>query len=350
MMEQKIKEWIAKQQPFVVYRKPGEQTRIGWFQQNDQLQVVSVPDSTCFVFAPFKGEEKVVLLKDECELVYDDSEIIVDFSKKPIALENPLTDKAFHLQLVQAGIDAIHQGCFQKVVLSRKEEVEVFPEDYQIYFNRFLKKYPTAFVYWFYHPKIGIWMGATPEQLLKITNGVLQTVALAATQVYAGEEIAVTWGEKEQQEQQIVTDFIVESIAPFTNQLTLTKPYTFKAGSLLHIKTDITAQLTDWDCAYKVTEALHPTPALCGYPKEAARTFIVENEGYERAYYGGYLGEWNFGGTDAKNCDLFVNLRCMKIEGNKASLFLGGGINADSVPEKEYGETVNKSKTVKSIL
>src|SRR5690606_40781440 len=73
------------------------------------------------------------------------------------------------------------------------------------------------------------------------------------------------------------------------------------------------AQLTDWDCAYKVTEALHPTPALCGYPKEAAQTFILENEGYERAYYGGYLGEWNFGGTDADRKSTRLNSSHVKI-------------------------------------
>lgn len=351
-MQQKIKDWLDRELPFVVYRKPNENERIGWFQQNDELRTAVELNASCFVFAPFHDDEKTVFLKDDCVLAYDDSDIVLDDVPSESTIENAIAtaDEDFHIQLVRLGINAIQKGCFKKVVLSRKEEVVVNRENYIVYFNRFLTKYPTAFVYWFYHPKVGMWMGASPEQLLKITNGVMQTVALAATQLNLDNNQGVNWTDKEQKEQQIVTDFIVESIAPFTKFLKVSQPYTHKAGALLHIKTDVEAQLIDPELTYKVTAALHPTPALCGYPKEAARKFILENERYDREYYGGYLGEWYCGGSNSKNCDLFVNLRCMKLVGAKAYLFLGGGVNADSVPIQEYRETVNKSKTVKSIL
>ena len=61
-----------------------------------------------------------------------------------------------------------------------------------------------------------------------------------------------------------------------------TEPYTFKAGSLIHIKTDIQAHLSNKENSFKVVEALHPTPALCGFPKKAAHDFIVElPQGYD---------------------------------------------------------------------
>src|SRR5690554_2332806 len=137
-----------------------------------------------------------------------------------------------------------------------------------------------------------MWKGATPEQLVKIESNTVKTVALAATQVDKGMDLKkVVWGEKEQQEQQVVTDFIVDSLKPFSKEISQTPPVTHRAGSLLHIKTDIEAELSDEKNAYDVVEALHPTPALCGFPKDASRDFIIANEGYDREFYGGFLGE-----------------------------------------------------------
>lgn len=343
---------LSENLPFVIYQKPNEKTRFGWFQKKSNLNTITELTKSCFVFAPFSGGEKVVFYPNECQLVQDDQDFKVDFSENEQSLENSNVDKSFHIQLVSKGIEAIKNDFIEKVVLSRKEEVSINENNYEIYFKRILKKYPTAFVYWFYHPEVGMWMGATPEQLVKIENNKVQTVALAGTMVASDCNFNdVVWGEKEIKEQQIVTSFIVDALQPFTENLQQTEPYTFKAGALIHIKTDIQAELSNNEVSFKVVEALHPTPALCGFPKKAAHDFIVANEGYDREYYGGYLGEWKFNNLDySNNSNLFVNLRCMKIEKSKGYLFLGGGVNKDSEPESEYYETVNKSKTVKSVL
>ena len=91
---------------------------------------------------------------------------------------------------------------------------------------------------------------------------------------------------------------------------------------------------------------LHPTPAVCGLPKEAAKFFILQNEKYDRTYYSGFLGEIN----DDFDTELFVNLRCAKIEKNVAQIYVGGGITKESNPEKEWSETHLKTNTIKSIL
>jgi isochorismate synthase len=98
--------------------------------------------------------------------------------------------------------------------------------------------------------------------------------------------------------------------------------------------------------------ALHPTSAVCGLPKKEAKEFILQNEGYNREYYSGFLGELNIDFVTFKTLqtDLFVNLRCMKIIKNKASLFVGCGITKESNPLDEYMETVNKSMTMKKII
>ena len=123
-------------------------------------------------------------------------------------------------------------------------------------------------------------------------------------------------------------------------------PYSLKAGSIWHIKTDISGSLNASSSLREVVQLLHPTPAVCGLPKDKSKVFILENEHYDRTFYTGFLGELNIG----DQTDLFVNLRCMEIEVAQAHLFMGCGITKDSVPEKEWEESCNKSATMKKIL
>ncbi len=91
---------------------------------------------------------------------------------------------------------------------------------------------------------------------------------------------------------------------------------------------------------------LHPTPAVCGVPKEKGYEVIQEIEAYNRAYYTGFLGPWNL---DAK-LDLFVNLRCLQYFTDHAVLYAGGGITSASDAEKEWQETENKMRSITRIL
>ncbi|MFB1039347.1 MAG: chorismate-binding protein, partial [Polaribacter sp.] len=102
----------------------------------------------------------------------------------------------------------------------------------------------------------------------------------------------------------------------------------------------------------ELIRALHPTPAVCGLPRELARTFLFENENYDRSFYTGFLGELNLQDSKdtAKSSALFVNLRCMRIQNNKAAIFVGGGITKDSDAANEWEETVFKAKTMKRML
>ncbi|MGB0949784.1 MAG: chorismate-binding protein, partial [Marinirhabdus sp.] len=91
--------------------------------------------------------------------------------------------------------------------------------------------------------------------------------------------------------------------------------------------------------------ALHPTPAVCGTPTGAAKNFIAANENYQREFYTGYLGL-----IGATRSALFVNIRCMKIAGGTASVYAGGGITAQSDPEREWRETQHKMQAVLQLL
>ena len=114
---------------------------------------------------------------------------------------------------------------------------------------------------------------------------------------------------------------------------------------MLHLKADIIGVIGDFELK-KLLDTLHPTPAVCGLPKESSKSFILANENYDRTYYTGFLGEIN---VDLETA-LYVNLRCVEIVGTTAIIYVGGGITLESIPENEWSETSNKTFTIKSIL
>jgi len=347
---QKVKLQYEQQLPFVVFCKPNSDKIIGLFQKDNSDYFIENFEEKGFVFAPFNGLNIPYIPVDSSDVYVEKvavSEFYIDNNTKLIPNEKSQLDFE---KLVQKGIDALQSETFQKVVLSRNETVAISNFEIEMAFKKLVVNYPTAFNYCFFHPKTGLWLGATPEQFLKVSNHEIQTVALAGTQVFDTTE-EVIWEAKEKQEQEFVTDFIVSNLKQYVDEVTVSEPYTARAGNIVHIKTNISANLQHQNLK-PIIEALHPTPAVCGLPKETARNFILKNEGYEREYYSGFLGELNIDLATFKTeqSDLFVNLRCMKIVENAAELFIGCGITKDSNPNKEYIETVNKSLTMKKVL
>jgi len=344
----KIQQQLEAQLPFAIYGKPGSNTITGIFRKDDKQYFLTDYTKKGFVFAPFNGKACFIPLEDAEVIVEEVTTDLIELSEPDTPEINPEAKVAFEA-LVSKSVAAIKSGQFQKLVTSRKESIAIKSDVIDIY-KKLLNTYPSAFRYCFYTPQSGLWMGATPEQLLKAENRTIHTVALAGTQLYKKGETAV-WESKEREEQQFVTDYIVREISPFAEQLNTTEPYTFRAGNIVHIKTDISAELKVDANLEDVIRTLHPTPAVCGLPKTDAQTFLLENEGYDREYYSGFLGELNCDfETGEPATDLFVNLRCMKIENDLAHLFIGCGITKDSDPEKEFFETVNKSMTMLRVL
>jgi len=341
----KAKNHLAQNLPFVLYKKPKDTNSIGLFQKNDTLFSVTDYTEKGFIFASFDGTKTVLIPEKESEI------ITTVFQKKEIVIqekERHLSDEAAQRQfenLVKKGIQAIENHEFKKVVLSRKESLNLMDFDVITAFESLVQLYPTTFVYCFYHPKVGTWLGATPEQLVKANESEFKTIALAGTQKDTGSN-EVVWLKKEQEEQQFVTDYIVEKLKNVASELLVSKPYSLKAGSIWHIKTDISGTLNSSSSLQQVIQLLHPTPAVCGFPKDKSKAFILENEKYDRTFYTGFLGELNIG----DKTDLFVNLRCMQIDKAQIHLFMGCGITKDSIPEKEWEESINKSMTMKKIL
>lgn len=347
----KIKYHLNTNIPFAVYSKPGSDVVTGLFQKEDKIHHLVDYSNKGFVFAPFASGKTYFIPAQTAEVVTAVTDSIGFSLGEPVQPETDGTAKKAFEALVAKSVLAIRSGKFDKLVTSRTETAILKDTDLSRILKNLLYAYPKAFCYCFYTAETGLWMGATPEQLLKANDDNLHTVALAGTQLHKEGEEAV-WPAKEQQEQQFVTDYIFSELKHYAAEIVASEPYTYRAGSIVHIKTDIEAKLKESLSLKEVINTLHPTPAVCGLPKHDAMQFLLENEGYNREFYSGYLGELNcdFATREEGKTDLFVNLRCMKIEDNKAHLYIGCGITKDSDPEKEFIETVNKSMTMRRVL
>src|SRR5690606_33207606 len=201
---ERIKEHRAKGLPFVVYSSNAEKKGLlhVFLQNSPEVFITENYSETGFVFAPFDPRKKAILFPKEnseiLETVFNNARDLDNptFSEKTISGTN--ADKKQHIDLVERGVAAITRGQLKKVVLSRKEIVQSEYLDIIVLLQRLLKKYPDAFVYLMHHPKIGTWLGATPEVLLHIERNRIKTMALAGTKKYTGEN-EVAWGEKEKE-------------------------------------------------------------------------------------------------------------------------------------------------------
>ncbi|MBU2929778.1 chorismate-binding protein [Winogradskyella psychrotolerans] len=357
----------AQQLPFVVYSRPINSVIKCWLQNDGALHTSNNFTESGFIFAPFNLEENNILFpKEGCDYLEIECSHIETESFTPTEIIPNETERLQHIALVTKGINSIKNDTLQKVVVSRCETKSLQDTNPLVIFKRLFNKYKNAMVYCWFHPKVGLWIGATPELLFKVEGKRLTTIALAGTQAF-NEKEDVNWTTKEYEEQQIVTDYITEQIGPYSKMINTSDVDTVKAGNLLHLKTKITSVLKDDTDLKAIIEALHPTPAVCGFPKAEAKYFILQHENYNRDYYTGFLGELNLKQATTRNTNrrnvennaysviktqsnFYVNLRCMQLKDSTANIYVGGGITKDSIPENEWEETVNKTKTIGSVL
>lgn len=354
--------------PFVAYRKPGELPVNALLQPNDDLNTVLDFTEKGFVFAPYDIDKPAVIIQGAKIVTSQFESTTLEDEKEFTGFNSTEEEKQKHVDLVQKSIKTIEKSALQKVVLSREQIITLPATDVFDVFKSLLQKYAQAFVYIFFHPKVGLWLGASPETLLSLKRNRLKTMALAGTQIYKG-TLDVEWGEKEKEEQQIVVDEISHKLKEIgVGNLKKSPRITQKAGNILHLSTQINAVLDEKSPAIKeIIAALHPTPAVCGLPRHLAQDFIANNETYARSFYTGFLGELNMEtvstrSTNRRNTEnlayraittateLFVNLRCMQIKDITVHIYVGGGITKSSVPEDEWEETCAKARTMSRVL
>jgi isochorismate synthase len=365
---QKAKYQLEHQLPFVLYRQPKSNSLQAFFMSS--IEDVSTDfDQSGFCFFPFDQSQKNYFfpLKEsiykKVEII--DSELVEMNNESDTLIADNEDEKRKYFQLLAESIHLLKKGDYQKIVLSRPIRLSIEKLDAIEAFQKLLQIYHEAMVYIWYHPNEGIWVGATPETLVHYSSLNLKTMALAGTRVVQ-EGAEPVWRDKEREEQELVSKYIQQKLSSYSNYVKASETYNKQAGNVVHLNTDISARISKKDLQ-KVILDLHPTPAVCGLPTEKAKSYILQNETYEREFYAGFLGEINMHKEKSRTTskrnqealaikqrrpetNLYVNLRCMKINKNECQLFVGGGVTASSNPTEEWRETQDKSQTLLKVL
>jgi isochorismate synthase len=257
---------------------------------------------------------------------------------------------------VSSALDAFAQGTLAKVVLSRKLTLQLSqPADPEQVLARLMAQNPNAFHFSLPLGQGRRLIGASPELLLRVSEGAVFTHPLAGSAKRGGEpeqDEAVASkllaSHKDQHEHRLVIDEIRRVLAPHCRELTIPpSPSLMSTDTLWHLGTPIAGQLHGGEASVlSLACQLHPTPALCGYPTELARQFIREQEPFRRALFSGIVGWCDSQG----NGEWAVVIRCGVLDGHHVELFAGAGIVAGSDPAMEWAETGTKLGTMLKAL
>jgi isochorismate synthase len=262
-------------------------------------------------------------------------------------------EKSHFLELVKKGIQAIEDKQLEKVVPARRKTIPILANfNLENSIISLMNAYPNTFVNFFHIPKIGTWMGATPELLMQTKGDIFTTMSLAGTQVASGDNPtkSAAWTQKEIEEQALVSRYIVSCFKIIRlREYEESGPKTVLAGNLLHLRSDfkIDMKATGFPQLGSVMlNLLHPTSAVSGMPRKESQDFLRQYEELDRAFYAGFIGPVNIQGETS----IFVNLRTAQLFRDKALLYAGAGVTSDSIPEKEWEETELKCQIIGKFI
>ncbi|MBQ8159094.1 MAG: chorismate-binding protein [Prevotella sp.] len=367
---------------FAIYRLPhashctlveqtqGEPERLSGCQQ--------LNNRSGFVVAPFHISSDHPIL-----LIRPDRIRQMPVEQPDASAEQPAGDGCLRKErkeLYEGDFDAFHEqlvtGAFRKIVLARSASLQT--DHYQDPMQLFWKAcqlYPRLFIALVALPDGSSWLTATPEILLEGVASDWRTIALAGTMQLQGDElrfdappftshqlrtslsapIDIRWSTKNIQEQRYVATYIAQTLERFSIDFKEEGPRTVRAANLVHLRSDFTFTLLNYARVGDLLDALHPTPAVCGLPKEETFRFIMEHEHADRQYYSGFMGPLQLPSTATEGngvgqTHLYVSLRCMHILPQQYILYAGGGLLKDSLMEQEWQETEAKMQTMRRLL
>lgn len=268
-------------------------------------------------------------------------------SGTPVRVANISEDRAGWGALVagavrRIAVGRINEASLQKVVAARpiKVALSAAPEPEQVV-AALAAMHPGCVTFAVPDQVDRFFAGATPETLVRIEGTRVFADALAGT-VPPG----AAPSDKELREHAFVVDAIKSALAPLSSAVHVdAAPSLVPLRNLAHLKSNVSAELRTGVRLAEVVEALHPTPAVCGTPAEAARAWIREHEGFDRGWYSGAVG-W----VSDDAAQLCVALRSALFEGASATLFVGAGLVEGSDADAEWDETARKSSAVMDAL
>ncbi len=252
---------------------------------------------------------------------------------------------------VARAVEMIAEGRFEKIVLARCQEMSAAEAYHPLkVLNALRQRFPDCYSFSFANGRGQSFIGASPERLLKVEQGTLQTEALAgsAPRGRTASEDAALGGalladEKELREHRHVVASIDRRLATLGLQpVHAGRPGLKRLANVQHLHTPVSAVLPAGVRLLDVLARLHPTPAVGGSPRAAACAHIRELEGFPRGLYGGPVGWIDHRGGG----EFLVGIRSALIDGGRARVYAGSGIVAGSDPDREFAETELKFKAL----
>lgn len=262
----------------------------------------------------------------------------------------PLFTKEAYCRMVEKGKAYIREGDIFQVVLSNRFDADMEGSLLDAY--RVLRTTnPSPYMFYFASDDIEI-AGASPETLVKLTQGKLSTFPLAGTRPRGRDpkedeqlEQELLADEKEKAEHNMLVDLGRNDIGRISELGSVQVERYMgieRYSHVVHIGSAVTGKLRDGMDGIDTVDAILPAGTLSGAPKIRACEIIHELEKNKRGIYGGAIGYLDFSG----NLDVCIAIRLAFAKNGKVFVRSGAGIVADSVPEKEYEECLAKAKAV----
>ena len=294
--------------------------------------------------------------KKACDELKEISELIINgksHKSEPLKLKSeikPLFTKVEYCSMVEKAKKYIYDGDIFQVVLSNRLEAEAEGSLFDTY--RILRtENPSPYMFYFSSDDVEI-AGASPETLVRLDNGVLHTYPLAGTRPRGkseNEDLALKYDllsdEKELAEHNMLVDLGRNDIGRISKIGTVEVDKYMEVqyfSKVMHIGSSVKGELADDKDALDAVDSILPAGTLSGAPKLRACEIINELENNKRGIYGGAIGYLDFSG----NLDVCIAIRLAVKKNGKLFIRSGAGIVADSVPEKEYQECINKAGAV----
>lgn len=264
----------------------------------------------------------------------------------PVQVRSNMTRQQFE-QMVRQAKEYIAAGDIFQVVLSQRFATEVQVSPLQLY--RVLRSVnPSPYMFYLRFADLKL-VGASPEMLVRVEEGVAQTVPIAGTAPRGATEEEdreieqhLLANEKERAEHIMLVDLgrndlgrVCEYGSVHVAELMKVERY----SHVMHICSYVRGRLQEGKDAFDALAACFPAGTLSGAPKVRAMEIIDELEPTRRATYGGAVGYFGFNG----NMDTCITIRTMVMQGETAYIQAGAGIVADSDPTREYEETLHKA-------
>jgi menaquinone-specific isochorismate synthase len=304
------------------------------------------------------GQETFVRLRRRAEALRAELAALGDVTarvRRKVGGRAVASDRASWEEAVRESLEAIRAGAISKAVLARTLDVEVQGAVDPVDVVGHLWRVNGGSYVFFFEPVPGAKIvGAAPETVATLRDGVFHATAVAGSirrgktaREQADLAAKLLASEKDRIEQRIALDDMVARLETVAHQIrTDPQPHVLALARIQHLETEIRASVPPDVGVLDLLRLLHPTPAVCGLPRDAAMAFLAEAEPFERGWYAGPVGFF-----DAEGNGIFVPALRMGVStGSGWRLFAGAGIVEGSVAELEWEETAIKFEPMLEAL